>query len=269
MLRPSGILALSLVLSTGCSADRESIGRSIADVDGFCAEWAAVACSEAVVSACSFPTPSSCQDTQADVCKSLVPEEKYSTAKARQCLEAVGNAYSDAQLTPDERDVVLHLGGACSEVLSGSAGRGGGCTEDSDCDRTKGFSCVKKGAEGTCQEAVQTENGGDCSSDESVCNAGYYCDATVLHCIEGKKAGFACSSATPCAAGFRCQDAAGATIPFDSTAEGTCVALGEVGDDCSADDECDSGICTLRASGASGVCSAKTTLTPSDPLCDF
>jgi hypothetical protein len=196
------------------------------------------------------------------VCKDLVPDNKYSVAKARECLDAVSNAYKDDVLTPEERDVVLHLGGACSEVLSGSIGRGGSCTEDSDCDRTKGFSCVKKGAEGTCQEAAATENGGDCSSDEAVCSKGYYCDATVLHCIEGKKAGFACSSATPCAVAFRCQDASGATIPAGSTTAGSCAALGAIGDDCDADDECESGICTR-------VCSAKTTLTPLDPLCAF
>jgi hypothetical protein len=154
-------------------------------------------------------------------------------------------------------------------VLSGSVGRGGDCAEDSDCDRTKGFSCVKKGAEGTCQEAAAAENGADCSSDEAVCSEGYYCDATVLHCIEGKKAGFACSSATPCAAAFRCQDTTGATLPPASATEGSCAALGAVGDDCDADDHCESGICTLRMSGGSGVCSAKTTLTPADALCDF
>jgi hypothetical protein len=269
MLRSCAILVVSLAFTSACSGDTATIGRSVEDVAGFCADWAERACTEAVVTACSFPSPSACQETQEGVCRDLVPEDKYSSVKARPCLEAVGSAYGDGVLTPDERDLVLHLGGVCSEVLSGSIGRGGNCTEDSDCDRTKGFSCVKKGAKGTCQEAVATENGGDCSSDESVCKEGYYCDATVLHCIEGKKAGFTCSSASPCAAGFRCQDEQGATIPPGNDTEGTCAALGAIGDDCEADDHCESGICTLRSSGTSGVCSAKTTLTPSDPLCDF
>lgn len=269
MLRLSAIFAFSSMLLSACSAEKQSVGRSVEDVAGFCAEWASRACTEAVVSACSFPSAAACQNTQVDVCTGLVPEEKYSSVKAQQCLEAVGNAYKDDELTPDERDVVLHLGGACSEVLSGDVGRGGQCTEDSDCDRTKGFSCVKKGAEGTCQEAAPTGNGGDCSSDEAVCNEGFYCEASVLSCIEGKKGGFACSAGTPCAKGFRCQDEEGKTLPVSSTESGTCIALGAVGDDCTADDECADGICTLRQSGASGVCSAKTKLTPSDALCDF
>src|SRR5689334_9429000 len=119
MLRLSAIFALFLPFVSACSAEKQAVGRSLEDVAGFCAEWAARACTEAVVSACSFPSASACQNTQVDVCTGLVSEDKYSPLKAQQCLEAVGNAYKDDELTPEERDVVLHLGGACSEVLSG------------------------------------------------------------------------------------------------------------------------------------------------------
>jgi hypothetical protein len=263
----SALFALVFLGTVPSCNKKESSGSAVNDVAGFCAQWASAACSDAVVDACSASSKTACQESQSDFCTSLVPEDKYSPDGAADCIVAVKKAYDDATLTSDERSVALHLGGACDKVLSGTIDRGGTCSTDSDCDRTRDLSCVKKGeAKGTCQEAVPTENGGDCTSDEAVCAAGYYCDKTVLHCIEGKKEASDCDAGTPCASGLRCADADGKTVPEGGTGSGTCLALAAVGKDCEADDNCESGICTLLANG-SGVCSSKTVLGPADPVC--
>jgi hypothetical protein len=267
MLRSKALGLLSLVLLCSCSSKKTLSDSELEDVAGFCAEWASRACNDDVVDLCAASSAASCAATQADFCATLVPEDLYSRPAAADCLNAVEKAYADGELTPEERALTRHLGGVCGKVASGSIGRDGICSQDSDCDRTKDFACVKKGsAKGTCQEPVATENGGDCTAVDTVCSDGYYCDATVLHCIEGKKEGAVCSASTPCGVGLRCADGDGTTLAVTATTDGTCVARGDVGKTCETDDQCATGICTPRANGG-GVCSAKTVLSPSDPVC--
>jgi hypothetical protein len=236
---------------------------------GFCAEFARRACNADVVERCSAASEEACESGQAEFCEGLIPSGKYSSLTAEECLEAVGKAYEDTELTPEERVLVRTLGGECDKIISGSVGEGGSCTETSDCDRDEELECVVKAgmSEGTCQIPTVVLGGDDCTGDDAVCAAGYYCDQE--HCISGGKAGRDCSLAEPCGTGFRCLTAAG--TPPGASADGgveaaTCQALAGVGEDCDGDDACTTGICTPVLDGT-GVCASLVILAPSDPTC--
>jgi hypothetical protein len=222
--------------------------------EGFCNRWAEAACNATVVSVCQAASVDDCRLSQERFCLTLVPNAGFVDDRADDCLDAVGAAYADADLTADELDTVLRLGPPCDRLVRGSRAEGASCTSRLDCDGPGGFDCVFKASEtnGTCERPELTDPGRDCSAASAVCGDGFYCDGD--NCIEGKDPGEACVRNAECGDGY--------CGPAD-----VCVAGLTVGSDCTDDAQCDSGLC-YRLSATERVCTDRVRLSRTDPACE-
>ena len=275
-MRRSFTLFLLLAVA---SCSKKAGDDSFPDVASFCTEWANRVCTSTVTNAC-LSTATQCEPTQRTFCESKIPDGKYSSLSARKCLDAVQKAYSTTTLTADQRDLVTSLTGDCSKIISGSVGKDGECTEDSDCNRDVDLACVKKAGsdKGKCEKPLAVGNGESCSAPESVCGPGFYCDAG-FHCVAGGAAGEACSPSAPCGVSARCVTAgsnpgsadggaADGGVTNGTAAEGTCTALSKKTEDCSADEDCETRICLMNLRTSKGRCNDQIVLGPNDPSCD-
>jgi hypothetical protein len=256
-------LFLLLGLLSSCAA-KKTPPNPLAEVEGFCTEWAKRACNDKVVAACAATDATACQEAQQTFCESIVPDGKYSSDNAVDCLNAEQDAYSDAQLTAAERDTVLSLGGKCALILSGTGGTDAACTEDSDCNRNDGLSCVKKSStSGKCEKPTIVMGGFDCSAADAVCVTGFYCSADS-HCNQSAP-GTTCSDILPCGPTSECVDANGkpytGPLADGGNATGTCKERKAAGSACGVDADCSSNICDQ------GICTAVIILSVSEPVC--
>ena len=226
-------------------------GRAAPRAD-FCQDWARAACSGAVISACQASDEEECRGTQAEHCRKMVPSEVPESARG-QCISAVTAAYADADLRGDELKLVLRLGGQCERVLRGSKAAGDGCAEAAECDRQRGYTCVRKAdaTEGSCQIPQTVSPGRECRAAEKVCSTGFYCDGH--NCVETVALGAPCTIHEQCGAAGFCSEA------------GQCSELIGVNDACKRDLECEHGICSEF--DGQQVCTDRVVLSRADPLC--
>jgi len=244
----------------GCSGSQPGPGAddsSLKTEAAFCVEWAEAACTSEVVAVCGGKEET-CIDSQQQVCRALVPVG-YSAKFAEDCLEAVRDAYEDADLSSDELEVVLRLGGACKTLVDGGQSEGGECIETTDCDGVNGYECVIRPGEsfGTCQIPVVVGGGDPCTDPEVVCDVDFYCNGS--DCLRRKAADADCTSNAMCAPELRCEIATGA-------AEGVCVPRLDIGESCMTDDECASDLCIGSTETDKG-CVERIRLSTRDPLC--
>jgi hypothetical protein len=113
-------------------------------------------------------------------------------------------------------------------------------------------------AEGLCKTPRVVGGGSPCEAEEAVCDAGFYCDAASTACLAQPVAGADCSTAAPCAAGFKC------TVPDG----GVCVEQAATGAACIAGEDCVSGFCLVPSGGTMGTCSATWSLQQTAATCD-
>jgi hypothetical protein len=268
------IALAALGVLASCSHKKDELGEKIATMRGFCNEWGARACNDTVVGLCSAASKDDCAAAQQTFCESLIPEEKYSPLTARDCLGAVEDAYRDGKLTADERDTVTALANQCDRIVSGSLSAGKSCFVDSDCNRDRELSCIKKTSTiGKCEKPADppVEGGRDCSADEDVCVDGFYCDGE--NCLAKKTEGDDCSVTVPCDAESHCLDSnghpvgTGDSVDGGGSMSGICAARKTTGGACASDDDCTSRICSPKAGSTTGVCSAQISLSPSDRIC--
>jgi hypothetical protein len=250
---------LSAFVWFGCSGSQPGPGAEedkLSTEAAFCAEWAKAVCSEDAVLACNG-TRSGCLTTQQAACRVLVPPG-YQSDHAEDCLEAVEDAYADAELTAEELEVVLKLGGDCSRLNDGGQEEGDDCVANVDCDGVNGFECVIRPGDssGTCQIPVEVAPGGRCSTPEAVCPADVYCNGT--NCVVRSLEGETCAG-DMCEPGLRCALATGDT-------ETTCIPMLGIGDPCSADADCASNVC-IGSTDTDKICVSSIILTVRDPLC--
>jgi hypothetical protein len=268
------IALTALGILPSCSHEKDELAEKIATKRGFCQEWGGRACNDTVVGLCSAVSKGDCSDSQQDFCETLIPDEKYSSLTALDCLKAVEEAYGDGKLTAEERDTVTALANRCDRIVSGSLTAGKSCFVDSDCNRDKNLSCVKKTSTiGKCQEPAEPPVGGgrDCSADDAVCEKGFYCDGK--NCLAEKGQGDDCSVTVPCDAESHCLDSQGHPVGAGDSADGgatngICAARKSTGGECASDDDCTSRICSPKAGSTTGVCSAQISLSPSDRICN-
>lgn len=252
----------------GCGSDGpEPPPNPLATVSGFCVEWAKVACNSEVVDACQARDEEACRDTQEEFCLDLVPSSGYEATHAKACLRAVQNAYADAELTAKELLTVRALRGDCSKLIRGSADEGDSCDEDSDCDTTKGYACVRRPDGGTCQIPEEVGAGRSCRAENAVCEEDFYCDGS--NCVERLPEDEACTHSSECASDLRCQAVANGEGGSSSSGDGDgmCVERAANTDPCSSHDDCRSGFCLMSDSGSDGECLSLIVLGRAEPLC--
>jgi hypothetical protein len=240
---------LLLILAFSCKDDKKEPRTR----EQFCTDWAAAACSDETVSACQASDATSCRDTQEDACRKLVPED-FSDAMGQDCIDAVKEAYADADLKGDELKTVLSLGDPCDKLIQGNKDEGENCDENKDCDGPAGFVCVRHADEdtGTCQEPEIVGAGKDCSSKQKICEPGFYCNGD--NCIESKDEGDPCTIQEECGEPAFCSEA------------GKCETRHKVDTDCTSDIECADGIC-YEYDGKK-TCTDRIRLARSEPLCE-
>jgi hypothetical protein len=256
-------LAITLTLLgtlAACSSEKEGPKAPpdpLATAEGFCAEWAAAACTDEVVRVCSASSKDACIASQAQFCASLVPENRYAKAHAKACIAAVKSAYSNAELTPEEAQTVLRLENECSRVVSGPGATGDPCDERSDCNTLDGLDCVREAdvESGTCGVAQVQGGGFPCGEPNQVCAEGFYCDGS--NCLARRTDGASCSPETPCLETLLCEGPEGAE---------TCEPKLTVTSRCTADEQCASGLCA-RGTSAEGICVAQIVLSTAEPTC--
>jgi hypothetical protein len=242
-----GLLVLGSQLAA-CSDDEPS-ERSRAQ---FCQDWAEAACSADTVSACQAADASACRNSQQTYCETLVPAS-FSDARGDACIDAVSDAYDDADLTGAEIDTVRRLGGDCSGIVTGTQAVGQSCDTNADCDGSNGVECVQRGGarQGTCQVPEPTGPGQPCSDPAQTCPAAFFCDGS--NCIAARTTGQACQNDVECAPNGYC------------SASDVCVARGAVGSVCTSDDECLSGVC--YAANGERTCTDLIRLSLSEDIC--
>jgi hypothetical protein len=243
------LCALGLCFSAGCSSSEEPAQTR----EEFCRDWAAKACSAEVVSACQAESADACRLTQQAACQDALPDG-FVDDNAQTCLNAVGKAYQDADLSATELATVLRFGPACDRLVRGPGASGDTCEATSDCDAVAGFACVIKGADGqgTCQKPRVVQPGLACDALPETCTEGFYCNGD--NCVAGEDTGSPCSTQQECGSEGYCAE------------DGACAARFPVRTECTADDQCLSGLCF--AFDAERICVDAIRLSPSEPLCD-
>lgn len=237
-------LVASAALSvSGCQADPLT-------GDEFCEKWADAACGPEVLSACQ-KRESQCQASQAASCRDWLPDD-FQDVGVEDCLNAVREAYSDADLSAAELDIVWRLGAPCSSIVV--AGESGAtCERDADCTSSAGLTCVLKDrATGTCQRAEIVKAGFRCTQPNQTCEPGFYCNGE--NCIVAADAGDSCKNDTQCGEGLFCEDE-------------ECEEQLPMGADCTNDRECESQIC-YEVDVDERVCVNRIRLSPAEPACD-
>lgn len=239
-------LALGLLVG-GCGSDAESEADVEVTRSDFCVRWAAAACSSEVVSVCQASSEDDCQIAQNAACLAALPDT-FMDRGVDDCIDAVGEAYEDADLSAAELSTVLRFRGPCSDVILANES-GESCEIDSNCEPA--LDCVLKGeAEGTCEEDVVTVGAGySCVEREEKCEPGFYCDGS--NCLAARAEGATCSNDSHC--------------DIDTYCDEVCVAKLDVNEACDADAECISGIC--YETDGERTCLDRLRLSPSEPMC--
>lgn len=259
----TSLLALCLLnftLASGCKSKDDAPPDPLASRIGFCQAWAEAACSDSVVMYCNVPKVEDCRSTQSDFCLGIIPEN-YASAHAQECLDAVRDAYADADLTSEEIPTVLRLATPCDRLSSGTSAEGESCDRDDDCDTSAGAICIRKlGAKkGTCGEPEEVPAGDPCDGPAQVCADGYFCNGE--NCVAYKNTGKACDGDYMCKPEDHC------VIPTEE-ASGTCEKRADLSEECSSDDDCQSHYCDLAPSASQGLCASTLRLSTREPLCD-
>lgn len=254
------LLLLGFALPLACSGEKDPEPSPLASRTGFCNSWAQAACQASVVSACDAASVEHCVASQSDFCLSVVPDS-YSVVKADACIGAVKVAYSDANLTAEEIQIVRYLAGPCNQLSKGTLDVGDDCMADDVCETARGVYCIRKqGAEGgTCQEPEETAPGAACDQPDQVCDGEHYCNGE--NCVVFKKTNGACTADYECKPDDRCV--------LEADAEtGACTPRLELHEVCSADDDCQSHYCVRESGATEGECASMIRLSHSEPLCD-
>lgn len=254
------LFLLGLALPLGCSGEEDPPPNPLASRTGFCGSWAQAACQPAVVSACDAESVEHCVASQSDFCESVVPVS-YSSLEADDCIRAVKTAYSDANLSAEEIQIVRYLAAPCNQLAEGTLDEGDECSADEDCNTAKGIYCIRKqGSEtGSCQEPEEVVAGDFCDQPNQVCDAEHYCNGE--NCVVFKKTKGACAADYECKPEDRC------VVEADA-ASGICTPRLEVHEVCSADEDCQSHYCVRESGATEGECASMIRLSHSEPLCD-
>ncbi len=252
------VLLATIGVVAACGEEEKS--DPLRNAGGFCTEWAKRACSEEVQKKCALRSEQECRNSQANYCSDLVDGDQYNRDGAKKCLAAVEDAYEDGDLTGEERDTVIYLGGDCSGVLTGEGTAGDSCFDNLDCDVANGFQCVRRLDEpsGECHDPVEVSGGERCNDENEVCVNGFYCDED-RDCLRLKDEGDECSETVPCQSGLNCVVAADAGV-------GVCTPKIRQGEECDVDTDCETGIC--RQATKSKICAPIIQLDIAVPICE-
>ncbi len=230
-------------------------------VEAYCTARAEAECSPTAIARCKVKDTATCVAARKTTCRAAVPQGvKLVARRAEACVKALGEAYADAKLGPDElKSVSL----ACdSGVFAGPYGARAACTTSVDCDASQGLECLKNYGEttGKCLVVNRVEPAASCAGEADRCPASWYCETTTKVCVASKTSGEKCQPGyVYCAAGLECLGGG----PFG----GACRELGGTGEACDNDARCASGICEKPSKATVGNCAETLELSPLSNSC--
>lgn len=233
-------------------------------VSDFCAKLAELVCIDDVVRACYGSDDASLeQDKQACVSAFMTssrcnPNIDYHHEGAEPCLAAWQEVYADAAVTADELEDAEEI---CLDAFYDPVGVvNSECSYDYECDVSQDLRCViKPGAvTGTCQVPIRVGAGHQCGAIDQYCEDGFYCDEASGACLARKRVGEACSSTILCVESALC------SMPVD----GVCEAKLPNNSPCSADIQCERGLCNKGSGDEEGVCAGNIPLYQNGAVCD-
>jgi hypothetical protein len=245
------VVTMGLALSLGACVDA---GPKYPFLNNFCEARASAECSNAVVLACDVQDPSTCVTDRQQLCLMSVPAGTvYNPSAGEGCVDAVTNAYADAEITMAESQAIE---AACLPVFNGPGVKGAACQIDTDCQVGAMLHCVlaPSSTQGTCQIPQIVMGGYSCALPDEQCIDGFHCGTTANCDVDGAL-GQACDANDPCGVTLACG------------AAGTCVSKSLNGTTCTADDQCLNGICNGAGNGVAGLCVSEITLSPTEPFC--
>ncbi len=242
-------------------ADDAPKPSELTTVEAFCEARAAAECSDGAVSRCKVKDRTTCLAARKSSCKAAVPQGvKLVPQRADLCVKAVSGAYEDAKLGADELRAVDK---ACNVGLfAGPFGPRASCTTSFDCDATQNLECVKAygASEGKCLVPVLVAAASSCAGEADRCPDDSFCDGTTKVCVPKRAEGQQCQPGYAyCTDDLVCQGGG----PFG----GHCNAKAVVGEQCSLDSECATGICEKPAKATVGNCAETMELSPLSNAC--
>lgn len=259
-----GIVAVTgavMGLAMGCDGGTETepaAPNPLESEAGFCEKFAEAVCLDGVVKACYLSDDANLEEDKAK-CIELASQRSfcnpldypYDPDGAQACIDATAALYDQAELTAQE---IVNQRLACLAVFSAGGAVGSPCAQDHECDGAAGLRCVTKvSAEGTCQVPAEVEPGFDCSSPDSVCAEGFYCNESE-NCVAKEDIGSTCTATQPCVDDAICTS-------------DVCLEKAANGEICSAASECLGGFCLKKGDAATGQCGAFIPLTFDGQAC--
>jgi hypothetical protein len=224
------IWGLGSLLAMGCGNENKPLTPT-----DFSNRYAQAVCAE-VSPACLMPE-TSCVAEQLSV---RAQEDQSSTAQgwifmpasAAACLSTVNRVYGQLHQRPGALSAadLDTLDQACSEVYRGAKLANQECSFDEDC--VAGLICDQgKGSPGRCGTETVVLQGAGCANIGEICPPGFFCgDAAGVWACQPKMGLAAACDSAPCLESLRC-------------AGGICVSQFDIGEACTAGQECSTGFC--------------------------
>jgi hypothetical protein len=224
-----GALFGVFVVVASCGGDKDGpTGRDdpLTTSQGICARWAAAACNDDVVRACngSSGLTAECVGDQQDFCLEQLTGDGFDRELAQDCIDAVEDAYSDGEITAEERlEVILLESGPCADTKASGDEAAGGA-----------------GGTGGGSGPAPKQAGARCDPDVDVCVDTAYCDPAVDVCVLKAAEGELCCVIDPRFLEPACESGSPEVpcTPGTFCSEGTCVSLGKTDDPCVTNEQC-------------------------------
>lgn len=230
----AALSVLATFVAAGCGGSEKSepaAGPKYPTKASFCAALPDQVCSKALTDACGTITSDGCKSAVAQRCTDLdiffgVTEGGFNPDKAEDCLAAVGASYADGKIDATE---YKNVGSACGQMFSAHRSAGSACNGDIEC--ASGLNCVYDTNAMAAQCTAPGKAGGGESCKTDACVAGFFCEPTSSICFKGRNEGEPCkTNVDPCQTSLVCN-------------VGKCVKKFAAGTECTANAQCDSGLC--------------------------
>lgn len=252
-------------LAAACTVktDDTPAGPLYPDQASFCTALATAVCTTAVVEDCYSVTGDVAAETDTCIATYSVASvcnpsgHVYHHEGSENAIAVAGTVFASGKPTRADLDTFEQ---ARAAVFNGGGGVGSSCTGTVDCNVAEGLSCVPSvSGNSTCAVAEEVGPGLECGGASQVCADGFYCNADSSACTVLPAPGKECTVANACDSKGVCDTTL--RVPV-------CAAKTASGQDCSAGEQCEDGICNKTSGQDTGTCGGFVSLYPDAEACE-